>query len=71
VLTREGKMTEARQAAQQMTESPMWMRSFLLSCLGKAPAAEEHRLAEAAQNELMPVRNSPFKSVSAPHRQHL
>jgi eukaryotic-like serine/threonine-protein kinase len=61
VLMREGKITEARQAAQIMTESPIWMRAFLLACLDKAPEAERHRLAESAQNELMAENNSALK----------
>jgi serine/threonine protein kinase/Tfp pilus assembly protein PilF len=61
VLMRAGKMAEARQAAQQMTENPMWMRPFLLACLDKAPANEEHRLAELAQNALLPEQNSALK----------
>jgi len=54
VLMREGKMTEARQAAQIMTESPTWMRAFLIGCLDKAPEPERHRLAESAENALLP-----------------
>lgn len=61
VLMREGKMTEARQAAQIMTENPMWMRAFLIGCLDKAPEPERHRMAELAQNELMPQQNSALK----------
>jgi eukaryotic-like serine/threonine-protein kinase len=61
VLMRQGKMTEARQAAQIMTESPMWMRSFLLSCLDKASEPERQRLAESAENTLMPEHNSALK----------
>jgi hypothetical protein len=54
VLMREGKTTEAQQAAQQMTENPAWMRRLLQACLNKAPEAEVHRLAEQAANELLP-----------------
>lgn len=61
VLMREGKMTEARQAAQKMTESPMWMRGFLIACLDKAPQADQHRLAEQAENNLMLQHNSALK----------
>jgi serine/threonine protein kinase/Tfp pilus assembly protein PilF len=61
VLMREGKMTEARQAAQRMTENPMWMRTVILGCLDKAPATDEHRLAEAAENQLLQEQNSALK----------
>jgi len=44
-----------------MTESPMWMRAFLIGCLDKVPEAERHHLAELAQNELMPEHNSALK----------
>ncbi len=61
VLMREGKMTEARQAAQSMTESPTWMRAFLIGCLDKVPESKRHRLAESAENALMPEHNSALK----------
>jgi serine/threonine protein kinase/lipoprotein NlpI len=61
VLMREGKMTEAQQAAQQMTENSMWMRGLLQACLNKAPEAEIHRLAELAENELLPEQDSELK----------
>ena len=61
VLMRENKTTEAQTAAQQMTESPMWMRGFLMACLNKAPAAEVHRLGELAQTELLPEQDSELK----------
>jgi serine/threonine protein kinase/TolB-like protein len=61
VLMREGKMNEARQAAQQMTESPMWMRGVLQPCLNKAPAAEVHAQAETAEKALMGQHNSALK----------
>ena len=61
VLMREGKMTEAQRAVQPMTENPLWMRGVLQACLNKAPAADVHRAAEAAEKELMPIRNSALK----------
>jgi eukaryotic-like serine/threonine-protein kinase len=61
VLMRQGKMTEAQQAAQQMTENPIWLRGLLQACLNKAPATEVHRLAELAQNELLPEQDSELK----------
>ena len=61
VLMREGRMKEARQAAQKMTANPTWMREFLQGCLNKAPAAEIHRLAEPAQNDLLPEQDSELK----------
>ncbi len=60
VLMREGKTIEARQAAQQMTDNPMWMRGLLQACLNQAPAADVHRLAEVA-NELLPEQDSELK----------
>lgn len=61
VLMRQGKTTEARQAAQKMTENSMWMRGLLQACLAQAPAAEIHRLAQQAQNELLPEQDSELK----------
>ncbi len=61
VLMRQGKTADARQAAQQMTENPMWLPAFLHACLNKAPAAEIHRLAEAAEKELLPKPNPELK----------
>ena len=61
VLMRENKTAEAERAARQMTENPTWMRSFLLSCLDKAPAPEVHRLAQQAQENLLPEQDSELK----------
>jgi len=61
VLMRQEKMTEARQAARQMTENPMWMRGMVEACLDKAPAADIHRLAEQAENELLGKQNPEMK----------
>jgi eukaryotic-like serine/threonine-protein kinase len=61
VLMRQGKIPEAQQAAQQMTANSMWMRGLLQACLNKAPETEVHRLAELAQNELLPEQDSELK----------
>jgi len=49
-----------------MTESPMWMRTFLLGCLDKVPSTEEHRLAELAEKQLLPEQNSALKYYEGP-----
>ena len=61
VLMREGKMPEAQQAAQQMTENSTWMRGLLQACLNKAPETEVHRLAELAEKDLLPEQDSELK----------
>jgi serine/threonine protein kinase/tetratricopeptide (TPR) repeat protein len=61
VLMGQGKTREAQQAAQQMTENPTWMRGLVEACLNKAPAAEIHRLAEQAENELLPKEDPELK----------
>jgi eukaryotic-like serine/threonine-protein kinase len=62
VLMRQGKLSEARQAAPQMTENPMWMRGLVEACLDKAPSAVDiHRLAEQAENELLEKQNPEMK----------
>ena len=61
VLMREGKMTEARQAAQQMTGNAAWMRGLVQACLNRAPATEVHRLGQLAQSELLPEHDSELK----------
>ncbi|MGB7148990.1 MAG: hypothetical protein WBD45_07535, partial [Terriglobales bacterium] len=61
VLMRQGKMTEARQAALQMTDNPMWMRGMVEACLDKAPATDIHRFAEQAKNELLAKQNPEIK----------
>lgn len=61
VLMRQGKMQEAKRAAQQMPQSSLWMRGLLQACLNKAPATEVHRLAELAENELLPEQDPELK----------
>jgi serine/threonine protein kinase/lipoprotein NlpI len=61
VLMRERKMTESRWAAQQMKDNPVWMRGFVQACLNNAPAAELHRMAEAAERELLPEQDPESK----------
>jgi len=61
VLLREGNTSGAQQAAQQMTENAMWMRALTEACLSKAPAAEVHRLAGSARDELLPEQDPELK----------
>jgi TolB-like protein/Tfp pilus assembly protein PilF len=61
VLMRQDKTAEAQQAAPQMTDNPMWMRGLVEACLAKAPAADIHRLAEQAENELLAKQNPEMK----------
>jgi hypothetical protein len=65
VLMREGKMSEAQQAAQQMPEDAIWMRGLLEACLNKAPEKEVHRLAEQAENELLSETDSQASELDA------
>jgi serine/threonine protein kinase len=61
ILMREGKMQEARQAADQMTDNPTWMREFLKACLNKAPQAELDKLASDAETRLISEQDSELK----------
>jgi eukaryotic-like serine/threonine-protein kinase len=61
VLMREGKTTEAQQAAPKMTDNPMWMRGLVEACLAQAPAADIHRMAEQAETELLAKQNPEMK----------
>jgi hypothetical protein len=61
VLMRQGKTMEARQAAEQMTKNPAWMRGLVQACLNKAPATEIHQLAESARNQLATEQDPEFK----------
>ena len=60
-LMREGKIKEAREAAEKMTTNPTWMRELLLGCLSKAPAEAIHSLAERAQDDLLWEQDSELK----------
>jgi eukaryotic-like serine/threonine-protein kinase len=61
VLMRQGKMAEARQAAQKMTDNPTLMGPLLKVCLNKAPKAEIHRLALIEENQLLPEQDPELK----------
>jgi len=61
VLMRQGKMAEARQAAQKMTDNPTLMGPLLQACLNQAPETEVHRLAELAENQLLPEQDPELK----------
>lgn len=61
VLMRQGKTAEAQQVAKKMTENPTMMRPLLQACLNKEPQTEIHRLAELAENQLLPEQDSELK----------
>jgi hypothetical protein len=61
VLMREGRMKEAREAAEKMTANPTWMREFLMGCLNKAPSEAIHSVAERAQDDLLSEQDSELK----------
>jgi TolB-like protein/lipoprotein NlpI len=61
VLMRQKKLRDAQQAAQQMTDNPVWLRSILQACLNHAPAADIHRLAESARNEFLKEQDPELK----------
>jgi len=61
VLMRQKKLTDARQAAQQMTDNPIWLRSILQACLNHPPEADIHRLAESAQNDFLKEQDPELK----------
>ena len=52
---------EAQQAAQKMTGNPTLMGPLLQACLSKAPQTEIHRLAELAENQLLPEQDPELK----------
>ncbi len=61
VLMRQGKTAEAQQVAKKMTENPTLMGPLLQACLNKAPETEIHRLAELAENQLLPEQDPELK----------
>src|SRR5205085_12499605 len=61
VLMREGRMKEAREAAEKMTTNPTWMRSFLQACLNKQSQEAVHSLAEQARDQLLSEQDSELK----------
>jgi eukaryotic-like serine/threonine-protein kinase len=61
VLMRDGKTAEAQQVAKKMTENPTMMRPLLQACLNKEPQTETHRLAQLAENDLLPEQDPELK----------
>jgi len=61
VLMREGKTADAQQVAKKMTENPTMMRPLLQACLNKEPQMEIHRLAQLAENQLLPEQDPELK----------
>jgi hypothetical protein len=54
-------MQDARQAADQMTDNPTWMREFLKACLNKAPQSQVDKLAADAETQLISEQDSELK----------
>jgi len=61
VLMREGRMKEARDAADKMTTNPTWMRDFLVACLNKQPKEALDLLSSQARDRLLPEQDSELK----------
>jgi len=61
VLMREGRMKEAREAAEKMTTNPMWMRDLLQACLNKQPHEAVDLLAEQARDRLLAEQDPELK----------
>lgn len=61
VLMRQGKTTDARQAAQKMSDNPTWMRPMLQVCLAQQPTTQIHQAAESAEKELLGEQDSELK----------
>ncbi len=61
ILMREGKIEEARQAAQNVSGEPIWFAGLLRACLKPVPAAEMQRLTRAAEPALLAIRDSEFR----------
>jgi hypothetical protein len=61
ILMREGRMKEAREAADKMTTNPTWMRDFMQACLNKEPTEAVHLLAEQARDRLLSEQDSELK----------
>ncbi len=61
VLMREGRMKEAREAAEKMTTNPTWMRELLQACLNKEPKEAVDLLAEQARDRLLSEQDSELK----------
>jgi serine/threonine protein kinase/TolB-like protein len=62
VLLRDGRVAEAKLAAERMTDNPAFMKPLLTACLNRAPAAEIDKLAAEAETKLLPAeRDSELK----------
>jgi len=62
VLLRDGRVDDAKLAAQRMTDNPAFMKGFILACLNRAPAADTDKIASDAESNLLPAeRDSEIK----------
>jgi eukaryotic-like serine/threonine-protein kinase len=61
VYLRQGRAQEARRAAQDMTDNPIWMRNLLIACMDNKPAAEIAKMAQQAETDLLSEKDSELK----------
>jgi TolB-like protein len=61
VLLGQGKIEEAKQSVQRMSDNPTWMRGFLQACLAGRPAEETDKLARQVETNLLPETDSELK----------
>jgi eukaryotic-like serine/threonine-protein kinase len=61
VLLRDGRVMEAKQAIEQMTDNPMWMKPFLKACLERQSQAESEVLTRGIETTLLPERDPELK----------
>ncbi len=63
VYLRMGNTQQARQAAQNMTNNPLFLRSLLGACLNGGSAQEIQKLAAEAETSLLSERDSELKYI--------
>lgn len=61
VYLRQGRSQEARHAAQDMSDNPIWMRDLLIACMDNKPAAEIDKMAHQAETDLLSEKDSELK----------
>jgi hypothetical protein len=60
ILLREGKVEEARQSLQAVTDSATWMKPFVQACLSNQPG-DGHKIISEAQDKMLAEPDSELK----------